>query len=157
MKTKIQLLQQQVDAVKSIAVAVIEKSLQNTERLEDLQEKAERLAEQAKLFKKTSKQLKDTMFLKYNKALIKLIAFTLTMGLLAVVGLLGGLGLIKATTAVLLAVAIASLGMTVIAGTELACKLQENGWLKNPLRFFHRKRTEADKGHHVPRPTLDKN
>lgn len=153
MKNKLELLRQQVEAIKSIMVSNIEKSLQNTESLESLNEKAERLAEQAKVFKKTSKKLKQTMFLKYNKTLIKLVAFTVTMALLGIVGLLGGLGLIPASTTFLLALAISSLGVTVIAGTELAVQLADRGMLKNPFHFFGRK-NERDSDDQSPRPHL---
>ena len=153
MKNKLELLRQQVEAVKSIMVSNIEKSLQNTESLESLNEKAERLAEQAKVFKKTSKRLEQTMFLKYNKALIKLVAFTVTMALLGIVGLLGGLGLIKASIAFLLALSITALGVTVIAGTELAAQLADRGMLKNPFHFF-RRRNERDSDDQSPRPHL---
>lgn len=156
MKNKLRLIQEQVDAVKSIMIENIEKQLRNTERVEDLQEKAERLAEQAKVFKKTSQKLNRTMFFQANKTLIKLVTFTLTMALLGVVGLLGGLGLVNASTAFLLALSIASLGVAVIAGTELASKLLEKGLLKNPFRFFWRK-DERDKGHQVPSSMLDMN
>jgi hypothetical protein len=156
MKNKLRLIQDQIDAVKSIMVSNIEKSLRNTESLESLNEKAERLAEQAKVFKKTSRKLNQTVFFVANKTLIKLIAFTLTMALLGVVGLLGGLQLISASTSFLLALSIASLGLAVIAGTELAVKLIDKGLFKNPFHFFGRK-NGRDEGHQVPsqRPEMN--
>ena len=150
MKTKIELLRKQVDDLKSIAFNMINKSLQNTESLEDLQLKSERLVEQAKVFKKRSTQLKDKYFWIAFKQRIKLACLIVGAALFGAVCLLGGLSIIPAHTASLIACALIGLTMAAIEVVELLSKLQLEGALKNPFQFFAKK-TERDESEHIPR------
>jgi hypothetical protein len=156
MKNRIKLLSEQVEALKYTLVQLINKSLENQESLESLVEKSERLREQAKVFKKRSQTLNETMWLQAHKKTMKMVAFFLGVAIVGVFSLLGGLGIMAQSTAFLLVLATVALTTAFIAGVELFSQLQAAGKLKNPFQFFNNRKTERD-GDQSPSSSLERN
>jgi t-SNARE complex subunit (syntaxin) len=67
---KIANVQAKVDAVTNTMQKNIESALRNTDRIEDIDEKATTLADSAKTFKNRGSQLKNTMRCRYWKMIL---------------------------------------------------------------------------------------
>lgn len=138
MKTNIQLLQKQVDEVKSVMIDNIQRALDNTESIESLLEKSERLAEQAKVFKRRTRQLSFFEKLKAETGSIMMATALVGLTVVSVACILGAVGLIAYDAATLIAVSVALLAAAVYIAIRLAIKYMPLNATLNPVTWFKR-------------------
>lgn len=147
MKTKIELIQKGINLTRDIMQNNITRMIGNLDSVEVLKDKAEHLKEQAKVFKKRSTKLKDTMWYQSNKLQAYMLTGLIVATVVSIVLLLGQLNVITWLTAALISVALACATAAVIIGTEL--------YFKNPHGFFNKNR--EDEGHQYPKAKLELN
>lgn len=122
MKNNIQLLQKQVDEVKAIMVDNIQRALDNTESIDSLLEKSERLCEQAKVFKRRTRQLSFFEKLKAESGSVMMATALIGLSVITVTCILGAVGVITYDAVTLISISIALLAAAVYIAMRLAVK-----------------------------------
>lgn len=138
MKNKIEWIQNGVDQLRDIANKNIKQLMNNTENIEVLREKAERLKDAALVFKKRATQLTQETFYQNHKWKIYLFVGLITSAIASTLLLLAQFGVMSHLTAILISVGLAALVSAFIVGFELYQS-------KNPHGFFQRKNHGVDK------------
>lgn len=138
MKTKLQLLQSQVDEVKAIMIDNIERVINRNESLESLIEKTERLREQSKVFKRRAKQLSFFEKLKAETGSIMLATALVGLTVVSVACVLGAVGVLAYDAVSLIAISMALLAAAVYIAIRLTLKHMPLDMSFNPLTWFGR-------------------